>query len=299
MDRYSELVVFNRVVEDGNFSAAGRNLSLTPSAISKAIARTEDRLGVILFRRSGRTVALTPEGELFHKAALEAIAAMEATETAVFSGQLARDTLRVRSMPGFAVSQLAPRLPQFCKRHPALRLEIVLTMEPGNLLDGGVDVAIHVGPLADSSLVAHRFASTRWVMCASPGYLAERGTPAMAADLDRHECINFLPGIPSKAWTVLTSRQPSIPRISSRLLSNHGAMLMALARVGAGIVQLTELQVEADLRSGGLVELFPDRRPDEPDPIYAVYRSKRHPNPRVRAFLDFLDTSFSKGRSLA
>ena len=294
MDRHGELLVFIRVVEDGNFSVAGRNLSLTPSAVSKSIARIEDRLGLPLFRRSGRSVALTPEGEVFHRAALNAIAAFEATEASVRRGYVAHDTLRIRSMPGFAVSQLASRIPDFCRLHPALRLEIILTMEPGNLLEGGVDVAIHVGPLEDSSMIAHRFTSTRWIICASPAYLAERGEPTEAADLAKHECLNFLPGIPAKPWTLIADATAAqTARVNSRILSNHGAMLLALARVGAGIVQLTELQIEQDLRSGTLVELFKDRRTHDTDPIYAVYRSKRHLSPRIRVFLDFLDTSFS------
>lgn len=295
MDRHGELLVFNRVVEDGNFSVAGRNMSLTPSAVSKSIARIENRLGVVLFRRSGRSVALTPEGEAFHEAAVNAIEAFEAIDASVRPGHAARDILRIRSMPGFAVSQLAPRIPAFCKMHPALRLEIVLTMEPGNLLEGGVDVAIHVGALEDSSMVAHRFASTRWVICASPAYLAEHGEPLNMADLARHECLNFLPGIPTKPWTLTTDgASAQAGQLSSRILSNHGAMLLALARVGAGIVQLTNLQIEQDLRSGALIELFKGRRTHDVDPIYAVYRSKRHLSPRIRVFLDFLDVSFSR-----
>ena len=144
MDRYGELKVFVRVVEDGNFSAASRSLSLTPSAVSKLIARLEDRVGAMLFRRSGREVSLTAEGRSFHEAALRAIEALEETETAVVASRI-QDTLRVRSMPSFATAQLAAVLPAFHRLNPGLRLEVVLTMEPGNLLENGADVAIHVG----------------------------------------------------------------------------------------------------------------------------------------------------------
>lgn len=293
MDRYGELKVFVRVVEDGNFSAASRSLSLTPSAVSKLIARLEDRVGAMLFRRSGREVSLTAEGRSFHEAALRAIEALEATETAVVASRI-QDTLRVRSMPSFATAQLAAVLPAFHRLNPGLRLEVVLTMEPGNLLENGADVAIHVGALADSSLVAHRFAGTRWLMCAAPSYLARRGTPQQPDDLARHDCLGFLSNIPARPWAVrggdgrVRTLRPRGP-----VMANHGEMLLELARRGAGIVQLTEFQVARDLRAGHLVEVLPAFNTREIDPISAVYRSRRHLSPRIRVFVDFLTTVFA------
>jgi DNA-binding transcriptional LysR family regulator len=295
MDRFGELKVFVRVVEDGSFSAAGRSLSLTPSTVSKLIGRMEDRLGVMLFRRSARTASLTPEGTTFHEAALRALEALEATETALFAGRVAPDTLRVRSMPSFAVSQLAPVIPAFLDLHPELRLEVLLTMEPGNLLEHGIDVAIHVGPLEDSSLVAHRFASTRWLMCAAPSYLAARGVPGSPADLAHHDCLSFLPDIPARAWAVRGPGAKVLPlRMRGHIMSNHGEMLLELARRGAGIVQLCEFQVAGDLRAGTLVEVLPEHNTGDRDPISAVYRSRRHLSPRIRVFLDFLTATFSR-----
>jgi len=293
MDRYGEMLVFVRAVEDGGFSAAGRSLSLTPSAVSKLVARMENRLGVLLFFRSHRTMTLTPEGEAFYASALRAIEAVEETESAVFSGSTTRDTLRIRSMPTFAASQLAPLIPAFRRLYPSLRLELQLKIEPGNLLDGGMDVAIHVGQLADSSLVAHRFTGTRWIICAAPAYLAERGTPRGPADLAQHECLNFIPSMPASIWTVKgAGRASRRMKISSSIVTNQGQMLLELARVGVGIVRLAEFHVVGDLIAGRLVELFPDQQSVEEDPIYAVYQSKRHLNQRVRVFLDFLDASF-------
>lgn len=293
MDRYSEMLVFVRAVEDGGFSAAGRSLSMTPSAVSKLVTRMENRLGVLLFRRTQRSVTLTPEGEAFYAASLQAIEAVEKTEAAVFSAGAARDTLRIRSMPTFAASQLAPLLPTFCRMYPSLRLELLLKIESGNLLDGGMDVAIHVGRLPDSSLVAHRFARTRWIICASPAYLAEHGTPQGPDDLAQHECLNFLPSMPASIWTAKGEGRASRRlKIRSNILTNQGQMLLALARAGAGIVRLAEFHAIGDLRSGQLVELFPDQQSADEDPIYAVYQGKRHLSQRVRVFLDFLDASF-------
>jgi DNA-binding transcriptional LysR family regulator len=294
MDRYGEMLVFVRAVEDGGFSAAGRSMSLTPSAVSKLVTRMENRLGVLLFHRSHRTVALTPEGEAFYAAALRAIASVDEAEASVLSGSATRGTLRIRSMPTFAASQLAPLIPAFCRAYPALHLELQLKIEPGNLLDDGVDVALHVGHLADSSLVAHRFATTRWIICAAPAYLAERGTPGRPADLVRHECLNFLPAMPASAWFVRDRGGPSRRiKVSSRVLTNQGQMLLELARAGMGVVRLAEFHAVQDLVAGRLVELFPGQQSDVEDPILAVYRGRRHLSQRIRVFLDFLDASFS------
>jgi len=297
VDRHGELLVFARVVDEGNFSAAARSLSLSPSTVSKLVTRLESRFGATLFRRSGREVTLTAEGKVFHAAALKAIEALEATEAAVSSSRLAPDMLRIRSMPSFATAQLAPLVPAFCRLHPTLKLEILLSMQPGNLLDGGVDVAIHVGPLADSSLIVHRFAWTRWIICAAPAYLANHGKPETAGALAQHECLNFLPGIPAPPWAIHDgSGGARRARVEGRILSNQAQMLLELARGGAGIVQLTEYQIADDLRSGRLVALFADQRATDPDPIYAVYASKKNVSSRIRVFLEFIDVNFARDK---
>jgi DNA-binding transcriptional LysR family regulator len=294
VNRFGEMLAFVRVVEDGSFSAAARNLSLTPSAISKLVARIEDRLGVLLFRRTHRAVVVTVEGEAFYRAARVAIEAVEATDAAVFAGSAGADTLRVRSMPIFATTALAPRIPAFCARHPALRLEIQLRIDPGNPLDDGMDVAIHVGQLRDSSLVARRFSSTRWIICAAPAYIARHGEPGHPTELGRHRCLNFIPSIAASAWRYRQGQRAAVPLpVDATVLANQASMLRELARTGLGIVRLTELQIAEDLANGSLVELFPRHQCLEEDPIVAVYQGRRHLSPRVRAFLEFLDGAFA------
>lgn len=293
MDRYNEMLVFIRAVEDGGFSAAGRNLSRTPSAVSKLIARIEERLGVMLFHRSHRTPALTREGEAYYAAALRAVEAVEEAETTVRLRSGTDEILRVRSMPTFATAQLAPLIPSFRRENPALQLEIQLSIEPGNLLEGGIDVAIHVGHLEDSALVARRLTSTRWIICASPDYLRDRGTPQTPDELARHTCLNFVSSLRASHWLVKSgANQSRRIRVTGDFVTNQGQMLLEMARAGAGIVRLAEFHVVQDLLSGRLVELFPDHQSPEEDPIYAVYQGKRHLSHRVRAFLDFLNASF-------
>jgi DNA-binding transcriptional LysR family regulator len=144
-----------------------------------------------------------------------------------------------------------------------------------------MDVAIQVGQLKDSSLVARRFASTRWIICAAPAYLAEHGKPESPDELPRHTCLNFISGIAASTWLVRDSKPI---KVASRVVANQASMLMELARTGLGIVRLTELQVADDLAAGRLVELFPEHQCLEEDPIFAVYESRRHLSARVRTF---------------
>ncbi|MFC3127335.1 LysR family transcriptional regulator [Pseudoroseomonas globiformis] len=295
MDRLAEMQVFVRSVEDGSFSAAGRSLSLTPSAVSKLIARLENRLGVVLFNRSLRSLALTPEGEAFYPAARQAIEAVEEAESTASSGTQLRDVLRVRSIPTFAVHLLAPLLPAFRRQHPTLRLEFILSNEPGNLLEGGVDVAINIGDLPDSSLIVRRVLDMRWIICAAPSYLAEHGVPVNAAALAEHECLNFNKRMPWSAWTFRDDDR-ALRRIQAggSVTANQGQMLMAMACAGVGIARLADFQVAQDLASGRLIQLFPGHEHKMEDTIYAVYQSRRHLSQRLRVFLDFLDDAFAR-----
>ncbi|WP_289015830.1 LysR family transcriptional regulator [uncultured Methylobacterium sp.] len=293
MDRFGEMLVFVRAVEDGGFSAAGRSLTMTPSAVSKLIGRLEQRLGVTLFHRASRVTTLTEEGRAFYTSALRAIEAVEEAETSVFGGKAAQGTLRIRSMPSFATHQLAPLVPAFRRLHPALRLDFVLNIDVVSLLDGGVDVAIHVGELPDSSLVANRFASTRWIICAAPAYLAARGTPKNPADLAAHECLNFPSNVPWSIWSVRGGAETSQRlRPANSISANTGQMLLAMARAGAGIVRLAEFHIAEDLRTGRLIELLPDYHTGAEDPIYALYSSRRYLSQRIRVFVKFLEDNF-------
>jgi DNA-binding transcriptional LysR family regulator len=293
MNRYVEMQVFVRAAEDGSFSAAARNLGLTPSAVSKLIARMEDRLGVLLFRRAHRTVQLTQEGESFYHAAQAAIEAVETADAAVFSGSAAQQILRVRSMPIIGQMILATKIAEFSRRHPNLGIELQLRIDPGHLLDDGMDVAINVGHLKDSSLIAMPFSSTRWIICAAPAYIAAHGAPAHPDELAHHTCLNFISSITASTWAVRSDDDAARPLpIKSRILSNQASVLIEFARAGLGIARLIEVQVADDLAQGRLVELFPEHQCHDEDPILAVYQSRRHLSSRVRAFVDFLRTSF-------
>jgi len=285
-----DIAVFVQVVEDGDFSTAARTLSLTPSAVSKSITRLEDQLGRRLLHRSSRAMRLTPEGQGFLDAAqrvLDAVEEAEAVGSAVPSGML-----RIRSVPTFARYQLAPLMPAFRRLHPQLRIEFLLSNERTTSLDDGADVAIASGDLPSSSLVARRITSSRWVICASPSYLAEHGTPSSPAELDQHECLNFSMSTKWNRWSGVGDGANGRRNPNGSIVANQGDMLLALALAGAGIVRLAEFHISADLRAGRLVALFPEHQDRVEEPIYVLYQNRRNLSPRIRVFLSFLERAF-------
>jgi DNA-binding transcriptional LysR family regulator len=284
---FKDLATFVRVAEEGDFSAAARSLGLTPSGVSKTIARLEDGLGRRLLQRSSRAMRLTPEGENFLEAARRVLGAVE--EAKAIGSAIPVGTLRIRCVPTFARYQLAPIIPAFRRLYPRLRIAFVLSNERTASLDDQADVAIASGDLPNSSLIARRIASSRWVICASPGYLAERGSPASPADLGRHECLNFSMQTKWNSWSSVVGT----PNAEGGIVANQGDMLLALARAGAGIVRLAEFHISEDLRSGRLVQLFPDEQDQTEEPIYVLYQERRNLSPRIRAFVDFVERAFA------
>lgn len=289
-----DIAIFVNVVEHGDFSSTARFLSMSPSAISKAICRLEDHLGRRLFQRSSRSIHLTEEGHEFLTAAnrvVEALSDAQSIGSAEPSG-----TLRIRCLPTFAKYQIAPLIPTFMGEYPKLRLDFNLTNERTDRLDDGADVAIFSGELSNSSLVARRIATSKWITCASPSYLEQRGAPQHQSELRQHSCLNFSM---STKWNRWSEDDPNSGRdfgTGSRIVANQGDMLLALARAGAGIVRLAEFHVFEDLRSGTLIQILEDEQ-ELVEPIFAIYHDKRNLSRRIRVFVDFLAKSF-KDQSL-
>ncbi|WP_415804306.1 LysR substrate-binding domain-containing protein, partial [Bordetella muralis] len=192
MDHHAELAAFVQAARDRSFSAAARHLDLTPSAVSKLVSRLENRLEVRLFTRQARAVLLTEEGQSYLPTAQAAVDAMAA---ALEHGTALRDTisgtLRIHTMLTFARHQVVPWLPEFLQRYPNLKVDLMIGPQYVDVFDDGVDIAIHSGPLPDSTLIARTIAASRWITCASPSYLAKRGIPRHPQDLSSHSCIGF------------------------------------------------------------------------------------------------------------
>ncbi len=299
-DRIRELAFFLRVSEEASFSSAARSLDLDPSTISKVIQRLENRLGVRLFHRTSRVLQLTQEGEQFLSAAQKVMTALDEAEASVgTTAAEASGVLRLSSTPAFARRRLAPLMPEFMQRNPALRVEFVVAATPPDIFEQQIDVSFQSGHIPDSTLVAKRVTTARWRLCAAPSYLKRAGTPQTPADLAQHVCLNFMPGSYRSRWLMQEPKpqaQQEAPQAPSPISShepkalvaaNNGDVLCVLAVQGMGIARLADYHIATELESGELVPILQAYELDR-EPIYAVYASKRHLSPRVRVFLDFV-----------
>jgi len=290
INRSGEIEVFVRVVEAGSFSAAARALRMTPSAVSKLIARLETRLGARLISRSTRKLQLTPEGTAFYDSGVRILADMDAAEREAAAGAAPRGRLRVNSYVPFGHHRLMPLLPRFLERYPEISIEAVLTDSVIDLMEERADVAIRAGPLSESRLVARKLGQSRMMVVAAPAYLEARGTPRTPAELTSHNLLAFgfvrhidgLPFVDAEGAPVM------VPIAGNAILSDGEAMrLTTLA--GAGIARLARWHVEPDIAAGRLVRLLEEFNPGDEEQTHAVYVGQgKHLPARVRAFLDFL-----------
>jgi len=294
MDPATDMRVFVRVVERGSFSAAAEDLRLTPSAVSKIVTRLEDRLGVRLFHRTTRRLALTPEGETYHLRARDILVAIDDAESEVArSGRTPRGRLRVNSGTAFVLHELAAALPDFLERYPEIEVELAVTDRVVDLLAENADVAIRTGPVDDPSLVARKIADAARGIFAAPSYLERHGTPTTPDDLVRHNCI-VLSSIPAiNRWPFRDGGKVRIVQVSSRVILDDAEVALRLAIAGAGIVRVSDILVGEAVRRGLLVPLLVGQHVVEPIPVSAVYPQGRHRMARVRAFVDFVVERFA------
>lgn len=289
VNRSGEMEVFVRVVEQGGFSAAGRVCQMTPSAVSKLIARLEARLGARLINRSTRQLQLTAEGVDFYERAVRILADLEEAERSASTSEIASGRLRVNANVPFGTHYLIPALPEFLARHPAVSLEIVLTDKVVDLLEERMDVAVRAGPLKSSLLMARKLGETRMVIVGSPEYLARNGTPQVPEDLERHNRSGFCYLRQIEGWPLRTEAgEMRFAPVGNALVSD-GETLRHLTLAGVGLARLSMFHVAHDIAAGRLVPVLEDFNPGDTDPTHAVYVGQGgHLPARVRAYLDFL-----------
>ncbi|HYR67326.1 MAG TPA: LysR family transcriptional regulator [Reyranella sp.] len=294
IDHASEMAAFVRVVDLKGFSAAAPSLGLTPSAVSKLVTRLETRLGARLLQRTTRALHLTEDGEVFYAAAQRIVGEIETLENQI-AGQSGNPhgVLRVTTSLAFSTHQLTPVLPEFLARHPLIELDLLPTDRVIDMVEEGVDVAIRIGRLADTSFMARKIGEDKRLICAAPAYLARHGTPRRPADLARHNCIVSRERGYLNRWPFRIDGQVSEIDVAGRIAVNEGEMQMQLALQGIGIVRLTRLTMARAIRDGALVRLLDDYSADEPVGIHAVYPHRRHLAPKVPAFVNFLIEKFT------
>ena len=290
--------VLAQVVETGNFARAGEALGLTPSGVSRAVARLEARLGVRLFDRTPRAVRLTEEGRRFHAQVAPLLAGLEeASSDAAATAGTVRGRLRVNADPWFARLVLAPRLPDFLRRYPDLALELTVRDTPGDLVTEGMDVAVRFGEIGPPGLIARKVLETRIIAVASPSYLKRRGTPRRPSDLLNHECLMFRDPVSGKAfgWEFHKAGQVVDVAAKGSVTFNDLATKLAACVAGQGIAQSVAFGLEPLLSSKALVQVLPDWA-EEPYALYSYYPSRHLPPAKVRAFLDFVAESTTRRR---
>lgn len=285
--------VFVTVVETGGFTAAANRLELTPSGVSKIVARLEERLGVRLLHRTTRRIGLTPEGDAYHSGAKLILAEIDEMEASVGQSSMRpKGLLRVNTGTAFAIHQLMPRLPAFLDRYPEIDVAVDVTDRIVDLTSEGADVAIRSGPIADGSLVVRKIADFERVICAAPAYLERHGVPKSMADLAHHNCL-LISDHPSLAlWPFRGVGGPSVFQAKGRATVASADAVTRLAVAGAGIARLGDILVAEAIRAGTLVPLLEDVHVAEPIPLAAVYPSGRYRSPKVRVFIEFLVEQF-------
>lgn len=293
MDRLDSMEAFVAVAEHHSFSEAARRLNLSKSVISRQVSALEAQLGARLFHRTTRSLSLTEVGQAYYDRCSHILADIEEANLSVSSLQQApRGRLRVNAPMSFSVLHLAPLLPVFLERYPQIDLDIAMNDRVINLIDEGFDLAVRIGKLVDSSLIARHLAPARIVLCASPDYIRRHGSPATPDDLAGHACLSYSNMTSPDEWVFLRpDGQRKMVQVKSRLRANNGDTLREAALAGAGLVILPSFIVGRDLQAGGLVSLLASYLPQETG-IYAVYPHNRHLSPKVRAFVDFLAERF-------
>lgn len=291
LDRITGMRIFVRAVSAGSLSAAGRHLGISPAMATKHVDALESHLGVKLLHRTTRRLSLTEAGSDYLEACLRILPEIEEAEASAASQRIeARGLLRMNVPLTFGSHYIAPLVPAFSQRHPAVRVELGLNDSQVDLIDGGWDMAVRIGRLADSTLQARRLADCPLVVCAAPAYLDERGVPRKVADLTQHNCLSYTLS-QSKDWAFGRDGNARVT-VSGDLLANNGSALVAAAVGGQGIIYQPQFIVAGALRRGELVVLELDKPAMDVGGIHLLYPPDRRPPAKVRVMADYLIESF-------
>jgi DNA-binding transcriptional LysR family regulator len=294
------LRTFVEVMRRRSFTAVAQVLGVAPSSISRTIAGLESELAVRLFHRTTRNLSPTEAALAYFDRVEPLMAELErAALVAGDSGETPRGLLRVTASGAFAQVNLVPLLPEFSRRYPELRFELILTDKCLDLVEERIDRAVRLGRLAESSLIAHRLFDIVYVVCASPDYLRSRGRPKTPHDLERHDCLRHpVPGY-SARWRFRKGDGDAfeVP-VLGRIVANSGVALVQSSAAGMGIVMLPRWLMADELRKGTLVELFPDYHATASEfdvAAWMLYPSRSYLPRKVRVFADFLKEKFRAG----
>lgn len=289
MDKMGDLDIFAQVVAARSMSAAGREMGLSTAVISKRIRRLEERLGVRLLQRTTRQITLTEAGQGLYERAVAILASVEEAEAWVARGSaVVRGVLKVSAPTSFGRMHIAPRLLPFLERHPDLTVDLTLSDDFIDLVGQGVDVAVRIAELADSSLVARRLAPNHRLLVAAPAYLERAGTPRHVEDLAGHTLLAHN----TDHWRLEGPDAPHIVRVNAPLRTNSSEVVREAVIAGMGIALRSTWDVGPELREGRLRAVLPGYGGSRRVAVYAVYPSRRQLEQKVRVFIDYLAEIF-------
>ncbi len=294
--RHDDILAFLEVVKAGSFTAAGARLAVAKSVISDRVRNLENALGVELLRRTTRKVTPTERGQDFFDRMLPLVQAMtEAVDAASDAEGPLTGRLRMTAPISFGMEYLTPVITEFARQHAALEIALDFDDRAVDIIGQGYDLALRIGRLSDSALMARKLCDSDRVVCCSPGYARQHGRPQSIDDLVNHATIDYANAHASRLWSFAPDKPNGTPRMvetRSRIVVNNGEAMRDMAIAGLGIIVLPRFIVAKALQSGELIDALPDARP-VPDAIYAVYPPARHMPRKLRAMIDHLTASFA------
>ncbi|TQV83298.1 LysR family transcriptional regulator [Denitrobaculum tricleocarpae] len=296
MDFFAACKGFVSVVEEGGFAKAARGMGMATSSLTRQVNALETHLGTLLLNRSTRSVTLTDAGARYFEQAVRILEDLEEANRSVSEREgPPRGLLRISLPVAFARLHIAPAIPEFLRACPDIELDLFLSDGLVSLVEERVDLAVRIGSLTSSSLVARKLAPHRRVLCASPAYLEEHGTPRAPSDLTEHDCLTFSYSKGDQHWKFAGPSGGQSVRVKGRLRANNSEMLRTAAIDGAGVILMPSWLIGADVEAGRLCRLLDDwevNAGESVEGIHAVYLPNRRGSKKVKAFIDFLAQRF-------
>ena len=280
--------VFSAVAKNGSFSVAAKKMSISKAMASKHVQNLENSLGVRLFNRTTRKLNLTDVGSAYYEKVDAILADIDETELAISQlNSEPKGRLRIMAQPSFGAFHLSRALSIYLKKYPDVKTQIELSNRLPDLVEDGIDLAFYVGELHDSSFVARKIASARRVVCASPYYLKQNGTPQTPDDLHKHNCMIYAPRTAQNEWEFVHNSEKIKTKITGDIQCNDGDALRIAAIQGCGIAQLPTYMVGLDIQAGRLNALLEEYEPERL-PIYAIYNHRKYLSAKIQTFIEFM-----------
>jgi DNA-binding transcriptional LysR family regulator len=289
----NDINVFTKVAETKSFTGAADALGLPKSTVSRKLAQLEERLGVRLVQRTTRKLALTEIGEAYYERCQRIVSDIHSAEQLVTDMQASpRGRLRITASVDFSTRFLGGIIAEFLAANPEINIELEATDRLVDLIEDGFDLAVRIGPMPESTLIARRLASLSLVLCASPAYIASRGMPSSIDELDEHDHVLFTPSSRNQTWTLVNGDQTYEFGRPARLASNNFGTVVDVTRRGSGIALISEFIIRGEIKAGTLVEVLPQWR-TRPSDVHAVYPARQNLPPRLALFLEHLTKSLN------